>query len=185
MDKTKAINEEKRTTERKRFSLLKRLRRSEDGATMVEFALIAPAFFLLLTGLLEMSIMFFTTTAVDMAMMDAARMVRTGQAQTAGNAVTTFRNTLCDSISSVYDCDNLSMDVRSFGNFGSMNFVIQEDADGNPVYVFNAGGASDYVLVRVIYDFQFHVPMVGNLLGGDNNAIHLTSAAIFRTEPYE
>lgn len=165
--------------------LFRCVRRNEEGAAAVEFALILPVFLLFLLGIMEVSIMFFTTTVVDNAMLDAARLVRTGQAQTAGNAVTTFRNQVCASLGAVYDCNNLNMDVRAFGSFGTMNFVIEEDADGDPVYVFNAGGASDAVLVRVIYDFNFNTPMIGNLMGGADNTVQMTAAAIFRTEPFE
>ena len=55
------------------FSCLHRLRRHEDGATVVEFALLAPVFFMALIGLLETGLYMQNFNAVRSLSSDAAR----------------------------------------------------------------------------------------------------------------
>jgi Flp pilus assembly protein TadG len=49
------------------------------GSAAVEFAMIAPIFFILMMGTMEAGIMFFAQSALQNSLNDAARMVRTGQ----------------------------------------------------------------------------------------------------------
>jgi hypothetical protein len=49
------------------------------GSAAVEFAMVAPVFFLLLMGTTEVGIMFFAQSSLQNAVNDAARLVRTGQ----------------------------------------------------------------------------------------------------------
>jgi Flp pilus assembly pilin Flp len=54
-------------------SLTRRLKRNEDGATLTEFALVAPVLFLMLTGIFDMAHGVYTTALVNGAMQSAAR----------------------------------------------------------------------------------------------------------------
>lgn len=145
----------------------------------------APVFLYLLMGIIEVSMLFFTTTMVDRAMYDAARLIRTGQAQNTGDALTSFQTSVCATLVSLYDCGDLNLDVRSFGTFGTITFTIDEDDDGDPVYEFDAGGAEDVVLARVIYTFNFATPFIGAFFGDTGSGVEFTTSAIFQTEPYE
>src|SRR3546814_2727081 len=53
------------------------LLRDERGSALIEFALIAPPFFLLLIGTLEVSMMFFASAVLEGATKEAARQIRT------------------------------------------------------------------------------------------------------------
>ena len=55
---------------------LRRVLRNEDGATAVEFALIAAPFFFLLFAMLEVAAVFFTGTVLENAVLEAARQLR-------------------------------------------------------------------------------------------------------------
>jgi len=61
---------------------LRALARDRRGASALEFALIAPLFLALTFSILEAGSYFFTLSAVDAANAKAARLIRTGQAQT-------------------------------------------------------------------------------------------------------
>src|SRR3546814_9108371 len=50
--------------------------RDERGSALIEFALIAPPFFLLLIGTLEVSMMFFASAVLEGATKEAARQIR-------------------------------------------------------------------------------------------------------------
>lgn len=61
----------------------KALIRSEQGSAAIEFAFIAPVFFALMLGILEIGVMMFTQFALQNSVMDAGRLIRTGQAHSA------------------------------------------------------------------------------------------------------
>lgn len=56
--------------------------RSDQGSAAIEFAFVAPIFFALMLGILEIGVMMFAQFALQNSVMDAARMIRTGQAHT-------------------------------------------------------------------------------------------------------
>ncbi len=168
-------------------------RRGRRGVVAVEFALILPVFLYLLIGILEVSLLLFTTTVVDGAVQDAARRIRTGQAQLSGDTFADFQNALCSSIVT-YDCDDMALDVKTFSSFSTVTSpslglnedgdVVDENGDAYNVE-FTPGGAGDINVVRVIYSWTFFTPLIGELLGDSENVKLLTSTAVFRNEPYE
>jgi len=171
------------------------------GVTAVEFALVGPVFLYLLLGVLEVSLMLFGSTIVDGATHSAARKIRTGAAQTSGDATATFQTELCAELFAIYDCDDLTFDVRTFTSFsaatipdikinglGDLVYDDGDDDDSNDVlYVteFTTGGAGDIVVVRVIYSWEFYTPFIGDLFADNGNTKFLSTAAVFRSEPYE
>ncbi len=167
-------------------SFLRSFRKDEKGITAVEFALIAPTFFLLLIGILEMSVMLHTQTVIDGAVIDASRQIRTGQAQLSGDTVGTFTTKLCSSLVGVFDCNQMSLDVRKFDNFSDVTLAIQLDANGDPLPpVFTPGGAGDITAVRIMYTRKFFTPLLGTFFGDTGNGTLQMSTAVFRNEPYE
>ena len=62
---------------------LRRFRRNRRGSAAVEFALVAPVFFALLFAIIETAIVFFAGQVLETVTQDSARMIMTGQAQTA------------------------------------------------------------------------------------------------------
>ncbi|MBT8002723.1 MAG: pilus assembly protein [Rhodospirillales bacterium] len=166
------------------------------GVTAVEFALIMPVYLYLMIGILEMSLLFFTTTVVDGEVEDASRKIRTGQAELSGDAFTTFRDELCDSLLNVYDCNDLTFDVKTFESFSTVSIpvlhlndegVLVDETDTPYVTTFSPGGSGDISVVRVIYSWSFFTPLIGALMADDNssNSKLLTSTAVFRNEPFE
>jgi len=179
---------------RVRRRLLGRLLRRRNGAVAVEYALILPVFLYFLIGIVEMAMLFYTTTVVDGSVTNAGRQIRTGQAQLSGNTLTTFQTQLCNSLGSVYDCNSMTYNVQTFASFATVSMPTVKldadgnlvDADGNPIVLaFSAGGAGEITVVRVIYSWEFLTPLIGALMGGTNNTKLLSSTAVFRNEPYE
>src|SRR5438132_14309500 len=95
-------------------------RRGNSGSAAVEFALIAPVFFLLLFAIFETGMLFFADMTLENGVAVTARLIRTGQAQSAGMTQAQFRTALCRQISFPLSCSSsqLYIDVRSFTNFG-------------------------------------------------------------------
>src|SRR5262245_51986200 len=117
-------------------NLVKKCRkRSTSGSVAIEFALIAPIFFLLFFGILETALATFGNMILENGMKTVARLVRTGQAQNQSLTQTQFRQALCNQVSIVLSCDQtrLYIDVRAFSNFAGSGFPPPLDAQGNLV----------------------------------------------------
>lgn len=171
------------------------------GVVAIEFALIAPVFLYLLFGIIEVSLVLYASTVVDGATQAAARKIRTGEAQLSGSTQATFQTELCDEMGSIFDCNDVTLDVKTFSSFssatipdltingnGDLVYVDGDDDDSNDVvYVteFTAGGAGDINVVRVIYSWDFFTPYIGNLLGDNDNSKYMSTTAVFRNEPYD
>jgi len=168
---------------------LGRFGRARKGATAVEFALIATPFFFLLFAIVEITMVFFTSTALDQANMDVARKIRTGEFQSTGASSADFVTQVCDNMSGLITCNgNVSVDIRTFKGFGDVVVNNPINANGKLAkgsFQFNPGNAGDIVLVRVFYTWQLNTPMIGNVFANlsDNRRLIVSSLA-FRNEPF-
>jgi Flp pilus assembly protein TadG len=169
--------------------MARRLRaQSRSGSAIVEFAFIAPVFFLLLFAIMEIGIIFFAQSMVQHATNDLARMIRTGQVQTLGLTQAQVRQEVCNELAPLVPCDSrLYIDIESFSNFGSVNFSPPLDANGNmnALNNFQTGTACSTVLVRVFYGWTVFTPVLTPFLSNMAGNQHLLyAAAAFRNEPY-
>ena len=110
-----------------------RFRRDSSGATAVEFAMVAPLFFLMLGVILETGLMLFSEYVLQNSVQNAARLVRTGQVSSAdGTKLMTaaeFKTSICGTVSIIFDCDSkVTVYVNSANNFATLSSVV-----GNPV----------------------------------------------------
>ena len=175
-----------------------RLDQDESGATAIEFAMVALPFFVMVFALLEISLRFFAGQVLETAVADAARMIRTGQAQTQGFNLTTFRGQVCSGVSSLMTCDpdgngvgGFRIDVRTYADFSSVD--LSNPLTGNPGeevldesnFAFNMGSGGEIVLVRVFYEWPSLISFNGTKFGNLGNGNHLLAAtAAFRNEPF-
>jgi Flp pilus assembly protein TadG len=170
------------------------------GSAAVEFAMIAPVFFVLLMGTIEAGVIFFAQSALQNAVNDTARMVRTGQfnCYTTGSGGTCqtmtqaqFRTQLCSEVSALLsDCNGASLqfDVNAYaGGFGGATNSSPLDSNGNlPTLTnFTPGNPCDVVLVRAFYKWKVWTPALDYFLGTMPGGYHLlATAAAFRNEPF-
>jgi Flp pilus assembly protein TadG len=183
-----------------RFTRLRRRLRADGikGSAAIEFALIAPVFFILLMGTIETGVIFFAQSTLQNAVNDTARMVRTGQTgcftTSGGNCVAMtqaqFRTQICSEASDILqDCNGASLqfDVQAYSSgFSSASNASPLVAGDLPALtVFNVGNACDVVLVRAFYKWPVFTPILGFFLQNVAGGYHLLStAAAFRNEPY-
>jgi Flp pilus assembly protein TadG len=164
--------------------------RASDGSAAIEFALIAPVFFMLLMAIIETGLVFFAENTLANGMETAARMIRTGQVQSGGTSQTQFRQIVCDKIDSFMSCDSahLHIDVRAFSSFGSSGYPDPIDDDGNlntNLDTFQPGTSCQIVLVRGFYTWQLFTPFFANYFANLGSDTRLLSASVaFRNEPY-
>jgi Flp pilus assembly protein TadG len=177
--------------------LLKRYRRNEGGATAVEFAIVGGPFLYLLCVILEMGLMLFSEYAIEHATAQAARLIRTGQAQNNGMSAAGFKEVVCDNVPFL-DCESkLFVDVRRYEDFADVSAPSSISTDGegnsemsNDITVsaqFDPGQPGDVVVVRVYYAWDLFVPSIPGMAGFANLSNHrrlLSSTFAFQNEPY-
>lgn len=166
-----------------------RLVRSRSGSAAIEFAFVAPIFFVFLMGTMETGLIYFGNFVLQNAVNDAARQIRTGQVATNGTSQAQFRTLVCNEIAPVLACDsNLQIDVETFANFGSANVTNPILASGGLDPSLNnwaPGSVCSVVLVRAFYTWNVATPLLTPFLVNMSNNNHLLSAAAaFRNEPY-
>jgi Flp pilus assembly protein TadG len=168
-------------------NLLRRFRRNGRGSAAVEFALVAPVFFALLFAIIETAFVFFASQVLETITQSSARMVLTGQAQTAGYTQAQFQAYVCGQIPALFTCGNVYVDVQSYPAFA--NVAINSQIDGSNNFVnnmqYNPGGPGDIVVVRLFYQWPLVVTGLGyNISNLAGNTRLLSATAAFRNEPY-
>jgi Flp pilus assembly protein TadG len=170
---------------RRRASCLAAALRDRSGAAAIEFALVAPLFLLLLVGILEISIMFFTSSVIEGATKEAARQIRTGQIQGSGNPLTTFRNELCGALYNIIDCNEVLFHVQTFSSFQTVSMPLELDEDGEIVNTtFVPGGSGAVTVVRAMYRWEFMTPFIAEVIPAGFGGHLIVSTVAFQNEPY-
>jgi Flp pilus assembly protein TadG len=168
---------------------VRRFVRQQDGTSAVEFGLIAAPFLALVFAIMETAIIFFSGQALETAVADSARLIMTGQAQTAGYSQSAFKDAVCAKIYGLFNCQSgVYVDVQKFSSFANVTMTNPVDANGNFQNNFNytPGGPGDIVVVRLFYQWPVYVALLGfdlhNMNGGKRL---LVATAAFRNEPYQ
>jgi len=175
-------------TKPRRNALLRRFVKGEDGATVVEFALVSLPFFLMLMATIEITISFFATIQLENGLENVARQIRTGQVQTANMTAAQFKTMLCSNVAPLISCDaNLYVDVRRFDSFNNVAQPSPLDGTGhiNMAFQFDPGVSGSIVLARAFYVWHVNTPIISAFLSNMAGSDKLIGAAqIFRNEPW-
>jgi Flp pilus assembly protein TadG len=134
----------------------RRFRRNGRGSAAVEFALVAPVFFALLFAIIETGVMFFASQQLETITQESARMILTGQAQTASYTEAQFQNYVCSQVPvpALFTCGNIYVDVKSYpsatgtscSTFSNVVINNQIDSSGNFInnMQYSPGGPRRY-----------------------------------------
>lgn len=171
------------------FIRAKRMRRDESGSAAVEFALIAFPFFLILFSIIEVSLVFFANQILDNAVSDAARLIRTGQAQKQNFSKTEFQNQVCNGLAGLFDCNggSLYVDVKTYTKFADVNVTDPIDDDDNIVdnFGYDDGGPETIVVASVYYEWPLVTGYIKTGFGNLSNGNRLLASVVtFRNEPF-
>lgn len=155
------------------------------GATAIEFALVSPVLFVLLFAIIETSLVYLQWVVLEGAVREATRLIRTGQVFDASSPVDVFQDELCRTFIQIVRCSDAVYYVTGADSFAGLTTVDLFNADGTPrTASFTNPGPNETVLVQVGYRWEFLTPFIGELLGGTDNAIVISSTAVFRNEPF-
>jgi Flp pilus assembly protein TadG len=166
--------------------------RTNSGSAALEFAIVAPIAFYFLFGIIETGVLFFLDSTLQNATEDAARLVRTGQAQGANMTQTEFVAQICGEMKgfmSLGTCEaNLHVDMRAYSNFNSIPYQSDTNTNGSLNITnmeYETGTACNVVIVRSYYPWTIMTPLMQPLLENMPNGQYLlTAASSFRNEPY-
>lgn len=161
--------------------------RNRDGATAIEFGILAIPFCLLLFAILESCISFAAQQVMSNVMDDIARQIRTGRLPAADNNKTAMTTKICSELAIIVSsCStNIVIDLREFDTYalaaaaapiklkGTGN---QQDIDETNFNV-KAGGAKTRNMLRVFYRW----PVMTDLLRLSMSNIREKQTLLFAT----
>lgn len=167
------------------------LGRRQEGATMVEFAIVVFPFLAILFAIVEIALVFYAGQVLETATADSARRIMTGEVQNSNMDQAAFKADLCGRLHALFNCDaGVKIDVKTFDSFSTAVWAPPSvDEDGNletDDFVFEPGAQGDIVVVRVTYEWPIFVRDFGfNLATLPNGKRLLMATAAFRNEPYK
>ena len=171
--------------------LFKHCRKSQEGATAIEFAIVGPVLFFIVFGIIEFSIIMFVSSALETATNISARFGVTG------SGYTDFPGDYNDD-----DGDGLPDDAtregfirseveqRTFGLLDPTQIVIESqayntlsevDRDEEPENL-NAGSGGQVVLYKVSYEWPILTPLVNWVF--EDGAMNLSSSVVVVNEGF-
>jgi len=174
--------------------------KSRRGNVVIEFALVAGPFFMLIFGIVELGLAYWASGLLDSATHETARQSRTGELQkaaaAAGQEATAedlFRKAVCDAMEGLLECDvvedNFFFDVRSYSGFGDVDMSppTSDEESGVVLTTFSPGSPNEVILVRTYYRWNLITPGMAYLLSNhvdSKGRLVLESTVAFRNEPF-
>lgn len=152
------------------------------GATVVEFALLAPLYFLLVLGVVEFAIMFWVDLTMQYAVREGARYAITGQSDLDPNASNQQRYLAI--IQSIKD--------NSVGLYDQVHPVIATSINGGPLQTYGSaalysngmfGGPGDIVMLQLNCYWPIMTPLIAPYFSAGN--FNFSVAATMRNEAYQ
>jgi len=177
-------------------------RGEEDGATAIEFAIVAVPFFTILFAIIELAIVFFANSVLVHATSEAGRLIRVGNFQPCG-AADEFKALVCSGMKGLGNCwNNVRIDVITNDEFSTLVIPnapeprekVDHDSDPstpeqkpiveNGQYDATVGG--DNVVIRATYYHQLALPGSWTKLEyPKKSGVRVMSATTaFRNEPF-
>lgn len=172
--------------------LCARFGRARDGASAVEFAIVAVPFFMFVFMIIEVGLVFLGNFLLDSAAEESARLIRTGQAHASAANPAQFKEAICERLSGPFDCAaNLKFEIKSYPDFSSVDMEppLNGEDELRDDFGFDIGARSDVVVVRLFYEWDITAKLpdfgldigLGNMANGNRL---IQSTMVFRNEPF-
>lgn len=144
---------------------LRSLRKNE-GITTIEFALLAPIFFLLLIGIIEIGLIMYVSTVLEGATALGARVGKTGFIPEGMTRSEYIEDAVISKTSGLLDPDRIRLRVVPIETW--TDSWVEEDDPCPPIpepCAVDAGGPGDIVLYETSYEWDIFTPMMGKFFG--------------------
>jgi Flp pilus assembly protein TadG len=173
----------------RRVEILTGFHAAQNGATAVEFALIAPAFLAMIFAILQTTIYLFAQQTLQNAAVQAGRMFMTGSAQTSGLTQASFNSDVCPMVSALFTCSKLQINVAAYSSFGSASTVAPSlyNSSGQlqTAGTYSTGSPGTIMVVQLAYPWPIIGLPIGSLLPNSGyGTTEMMGVTAFRVEPY-
>jgi Flp pilus assembly protein TadG len=165
-----------------------RLGAAQEGATAVEFALIAPAFVALMVAIFQVAVFLFAQQVLQNAASEAGRTLMTGSAATDTQAQ--FKTNICTNYlpSVIFNCNSLAVFVQS-GASATTALPALYNGNGQPItsFPYSPGQPGDTVVVQLAYPLPVVTAPLAFLISSPNmprGTAEIMGVTAFRVEPY-
>lgn len=166
-------------------------RRSREGASAVEFAMVAFPFFFMMFAIIEVGMVFVTDSMLANASMETGRLIRTGQASKSNLTAVQFKEKFCSRMSIfASQCDGrATVDVREISQFRNQT-PPDPTANGKTFntsqLTYDTGKPGSLILIRVWYQQPLFTPFLAQSLSRLNDGkVVMMATTSFRNEPYD
>ena len=169
---------------------ISRFARSGQGATAVEFALVAPPFLATLIAIFQVTIFLFAQQVLQNAAVEAGRLFMTGQAQNADATQTQFANDICPMIQAVFTCTALMVNVQNYLDFASATttaptLTFNTQGQVTNTWSYAPGTPGQVMVVQLIYQWPIVSGPFGYVLPNlGNGHVEMMGVSAFKVEPY-
>jgi Flp pilus assembly protein TadG len=176
----------------------------QNGATALEFALVAAPFLALLVAIFETALVFFAGRVLDEVTEEASRYILTGQAQQNNVTQSQFLNYICTGqtpnntttdynpalVNALFNCNNLMINIENYSSFSSANtaspnLTFNTNGTVSNTWNYSPGSPGSIVVVQIMYQWPIVLGPLGfNLSNLSNGNRLLVSTDVFKSEPY-
>ena len=156
-------------------SATRRFVAERDGVAAVEFALIAPAFILLLFGALEVMMIMFTLSLAEGGLREAARFGVTGQELDQVERQKKILRIVEDHTHGLIEVSEANVTMTIYPDFTGDDTGIE----GTP----GAGASNDVVFYQLNYEWEYMTPVFA-VFAGLGNSLEMSATVAVRNEPY-
>lgn len=184
---------------------LRRLLGQAEGVSLIEFAILAPAFLLTVVGIMELSMIAFATSVLEGGLREAARFGITGLDPSNGTREQRIVEIINENGAGLVVIGQEHISTRTYANFtdiGDPEPYVDLDGSGDytagePFTDVNcsgfweadmggsgAGDGGDVVIYEVNYDYSLLTGMLRPFLGQDGK-FPLSASVAVRNEPFD
>jgi Flp pilus assembly protein TadG len=174
----------------------------DSGITTLEFAMISPVFFLLVMGIVEFSLIMFTSAVMESATSNTARLGKTGYIAPGMTRQQQLIDNVATRTAGLLDRNNITVNMKTYSSFTNVNdpepYIdanhnnnhdsgeAYTDINGNGQWDpdmgrSGAGSANDIVVYTISYPWPIMTPIVSSIIG---SVFHISARTVVKNEPY-
>lgn len=154
---------------------LRRYAEDQEAALGIEFAFLAPVFFLMCFAIFEISMIFVSTESMRSGLVNVARQVQTGQAQCMTD--NRAREMVCEHALLMNCSEDLDIQKEVFG--------ASVTGGSTTVSSWSALAPGDIVLVRALYPYTIVNPMLAPYFSSNDSEKELSQSFVFKNEDFQ
>ena len=155
----------------------RKLMQRNEGASIVEFAIILPVFLLLILGIIEFSLVMFISSVIEGATNNVARLNKTGFERSTNPDETARKN---EDLARIRDL----ILSRGYNIIRPENLdVIIVPSGGSDANTL--GGSGEMVTYQTTYRWNIITPFFAEMIGDGTGDMTMTTQVVVINEPYE